>query len=431
MKNRRKAELTHHARTRRHEHDKNIAGNHLRTGRRRRTGRNQGDIRCARHRAHREDKGRRRARAPCRDRDGEAAGRGGGDTDGRRRDGIRVEVARRPLRRAVGRGDVPLAEGGGSPRRERAGRLPRPRLGRAEAGRRGADMDAGEGRGDLRPWRQPVDRPEHARLERAAASAERRRRAGRVRQRQGLRRVLGQHLPRGGARQRGRLHLREPGRKRGRLLFRVRRIHRRRDRRLPRAFGRRADVPALGLRLLAVEGALQDAVGNRGRPEEIPRTRYPDGRHRPGLAVLGREPALERDGIHEQRLPRSERDGRVRARHARQAADYHLAVVRPAHEALPRTVGEELPLPVRYVAAVVPGPVAAAQGLSVGRQALRQLFRRGARHLLEAPPPPVRPRHRRMVDGLDRPRPQLQGGRLRVHDLARLHVARGALGLSA
>ena len=46
--------------------------------------------------------------------------------------------------------------------------------------------------------------------------------------------------------------------------------------------------------------------------------------------------------------------------------------------------------------------VAAAHGLPFGCTCLQSIQRRGTRHILEAPHPPARLRHGRMVDGLDR-----------------------------
>ena len=59
-----------------------------------------------------------------------------------------------------------------------------------------------------------------------------------------------------------------------------------RRRRLPPRDRRGADDAALGLRLLAIARALQDAAGKPRRARRLPVAAHPDRRHRAGLAVL-------------------------------------------------------------------------------------------------------------------------------------------------
>ena len=178
------------------------------------------------------------------------------------------------------------------------------------------------------------------------------------------------------------------GGRRCRLLVRARPRARRRRRRLSSPDRRGADDAQVGVRPLAVQGALQDLARSRRRLEGLPLARRADRRHRAGLALLaGRDVGLAR--LRRDPLPGP---GPLAPRHPRHVPrppdDLRVAAVLPGDQDVlgaPR-VGLSLSRERRRDAQGLPRPrvrrvrrvQSRRRGASTGRRSTRSSSRRAS-----------------------------------------------------
>lgn len=155
-----------------------------------------------------------------------------------------------------------------------------------------------------------------------------------------LRPAVGQLLGLGVPRRRRRLRIRVGSGRRRRLLVRLRRRPRRMRAWLPRADGCGVDAPEMGLRILAVEGTLQDLRRTDRRGARIPPAAHSNRRHRAGLGVLGRQTPLERPRMGLGAFPEPQGRHRPPARRVRRAAvGLGVAGIRSRDGRIPRPRG--------------------------------------------------------------------------------------------
>ena len=150
---------------------------------------------------------------------------------------------------------------------------------------------------------------------------------------------------------------------------------------------------------------IQVDEGTAGGRQLAPRKPSAARRHHSGLAILGFELHVERNGLPQRGICRRRPHDTARPRTQRPPHDKHLGKLWPDDQALQGARREGVALRHRDVAAERTPHVAATPRLHERSACLRRIQPGGSRHLLEVPHPPPQERRGRLVDGLDRPRP--------------------------